>query len=141
MKTAILFFIFFVTLKVNAQTHNWERIDMKYQKCINSDTSIGNIGTCAFSAISDWEKEMNKAFDGVLKSLKLSKDKIAFKHAQSAWLVFRDAEYKSFDNMFNNTTYQWCKTRADSRINIVKTRTIQLSNYYDSLKYIKKIKH
>ena len=84
---------------------------------------------------------MNKAFNGVLKSLKLSKDKTAFKHAQSAWLAFRDAEYKSFDNMFNNASYQWCKMRADSRITIVKTRAIQLNNYYDSLKYFKKIKY
>jgi len=107
-------------------------IDMKYNECLDKDTSAGNIYTCSFEAYARWNKVLDRAYDHVLKSLKNAKDKAAFKQAQDAWIAYRDKEFKAYDNMFNLPGAKWVLLRASGRIDIVRTRALQLELYYEA---------
>ena len=127
------FFLVF-SATTHAQTKKIEAIDEEYTKCLAKDTSCGNIETCAFVAYGKWNKEMESSYNKVLKSLKKSKDLAPFKQSQTAWKAFRDAEFKSFDNMFNLPGSKWCLERRNARLEIVRARTLQLRSYLASFK-------
>ena len=104
-------------------------IDVTYTECVEKDTSVGNICTCAFDAYAKWDKLMDREYKKLLKSLRLDKDKTALKQAQNAWIAYRDNEFKSYDNIFNHPGNKWCLLRANGRIDIVRARALQLQAY------------
>ncbi len=120
--------------RASAQVVAEDAIDIAYRNCLLKDTSSGNIDGCAFIAYGKWNKELDHAYDKLLKSVKKPKDKAALKQAQTAWVAFRDAEFASYDNMFNCPGNRWCMVRQDSRIDLVRARTLQLRRYAGSLK-------
>ena len=83
---------------------------------------------------------MNEAYKKLLKELKKEKDKTALKQAQTTWLAYRDATFRSYDMMFDIPGGNWCRLRHDDRIDIVRTRALQLQNYYEVLKTKNKTK-
>jgi len=111
-----------------------DRIDIEYNECLNKDSSSANICNCAFVAYDKWNKEMDNAYKKILKNLKKEKDKNALKQAQAAWVVFKDAEFKAYDFMFNIPGPNWCSLRQDGRIDVVRARTLQLRSYAESFK-------
>ena len=118
----------------SAQTGKEDVIDIDFQDCLLKDTSSGNIDGCAFVAYGKWNKELDKAYDKLMKSLKKPKDKAALKQSQIAWKAYRDAEFTSYDNMFNCPGNKWCLLRQSGRIDIVRARTLQLRSYAESMK-------
>jgi uncharacterized protein YecT (DUF1311 family) len=111
-----------------------DRIDVEYNECLNKDSSSVNICNCAFVAYDKWNKELDNAYKKVLKTLKKEKDRDALKQSQTAWVVFKDAEFKAYDFMFNIPGTNWCSLRQDGRIDIVRARTLQLRSYAESFK-------
>ena len=110
-----------------------EPLDVSYEDCLLKDTSNTNICNCAYETYGKWDKELEKAYNKLLKELKLPKDQNAFIESQKSWKAYRDAEFQSYDNMFNKTGSKWTFERANDRINIVKARTLQLREYYQIL--------
>ncbi len=126
--------LLFLTIKCTAQNIDKESpIDISYTKCTNKDTSSAGICNCAFKAYADWDRELNKYYNRLKKALHNPKDKAALEKAEAAWLQYRDAEFQSYDYMFNKAGTDWCKTRADSRISVVRDRVMQLKTYYDTI--------
>jgi uncharacterized protein YecT (DUF1311 family) len=119
---------------ISAQTTKEDAIDIAYNDCLLKDTSSGNIDACAFIAYGKWNKELDHAYDRLMKELRKSKDKAALKQSQTAWKAYRDAEFTSYDNMFNCPGNKWCMRRQNGRIDIVKARVLQLRSYYESMK-------
>ena len=132
--TPIALALVFVTNLCSAQTRKEEDIDIDYKKCILNDSTCVTVSDCAFTAFGRWEKEMNKVYDKLLHELKKQDDKKALKAAQSAWLAYRQATFASYDMMFNIPGDKWCRLRHEDRIDIVRTRTLQLRAYYEILK-------
>ena len=116
-----------------AQTRKEDRIDEEYQKCIAKDTSYVNLSNCAFVAFAQWDKEMEKTYKKLLKATKKGKDMNALIQAQKAWVAYKNAEFNSYNNMYNLPGNKWSMLRLDSRIELVRARTLQLRGYLESL--------
>jgi uncharacterized protein YecT (DUF1311 family) len=129
----ILFSLLF-TLSAHAQSATPDPIDVEYHACVGKDTSTGNICNCAFTAYDKWNHEMSKTYSRLLKTLKKDKDKTALKQSQTLWMAYRDGEFKSYDNMFNIPGSKWCLQRQNSRIDVVRTRALQLDSYLEALR-------
>ena len=127
-------YLWFIAFECSAQTERKYPIDVAYNKCLSNDTTCGNISTCAFISYSKWDKEMEQAYIKLLKILKKEKDKAALTQSQTAWKAYRDATFKSYDNMFDLNGNKWCRLRHDYQIAIVRARALQLKNYFEVLK-------
>ncbi len=117
-----------------AQSAKEDAIDIAFRECVSKDTSSGNINTCAFAAYGKWNKEMDKTYGKLMKALKKTKDKAAMKQSQTAWKAYRDAEFTSYNNMFNYPGSKWCMMRQAGRIDIVRARVLQLNGYLEGMK-------
>jgi len=132
---AISFLVFlFAVVHCSAQTIKEDHIDEEYHKCLLKDTGYVTICDCAFVAYEKWEKEMNNTYDKLLKTLKKEKEKTALKQSQNAWATYKEAEFTTYNYIFNIPGNKWCSIRQDGRIDIVRSRTLQLRNYLESLK-------
>jgi len=134
IKSLFFLSILFFSFSCSAQEEKKDEIDITYQACLAKDSSTANISACAFVAYGKWNKEMDNTYKKLLKSLKKEKDRAALKQSQAAWVMYRDAEFKSYDNMFNLPGSKYCLIRQDGRINIVRARTQQLREYAEDLK-------
>jgi len=123
-----------ITDKADAQTAKQDRIDQEYEVCLKKDTSYANISTCAFEAYGKWDKEMTRTLKKLVSTVKKDKDKAALQQSQKAWMAYRDAEFNNYNNLFNKTGNQWSMLRQDGRVELVRSRTIQLRYYLDQLK-------
>ena len=134
--TPICFLIFMLASSGSclAQTNREDHIDEEYRQCLLRDTAYVNISDCSFKAFEQWHKEMSKAYDKLLDKLKKEKDRTAMKQAQSAWLAYKDAEFNSYDYMFNLPGNKMSLMRAEARIEVVRERTLQLRAYIEALK-------
>ena len=138
-RLSFLFLFTLFTLHAAAQSEKREikkesETDKAYDACIEIDTSYANICNCAFVAYGKWNGEMEDTYKRLLRNLKEEKDKTALRESQTAWIAFRDAQFASFDNMFNHPGSKWCTIRQDGRIDIVRARAQQLEQYDDDLK-------
>lgn|GEM_PF-858248 len=118
----------------HAQEVKQDPIDQEYYAAILKDTSVASIGACSFTAYKKWEKEMNNAYDKLNRMLKKDKDKQALRQSQTAWKAYRDAEFTSYDHMFNRPGSKWCFSRQDGRVDVVRARALQLRSYIEALK-------
>jgi len=109
-------------------------IDVEYRNCVAKDTACPNISDCAFRAYDRWNKEMEDTYKDLLHELKKEDEKEALKQSQDAWLAYRDYTFKSYDLMFDLPGNKWCRLRHDDRILIVRSRALQLKNYFEVLK-------
>ena len=136
MKKSILFVMLLSVvsgISARAQTPKEDRIDEEYHQCLLKDTSYANVSACSFAAYSKWDKEMNKTFNKFIGKLKKDKDKAAMKQSQKAWLAYRDAEFSSYNFMFDRPGNRWSVLRQEGRIEIVRERTLQLRAYLEAL--------
>jgi uncharacterized protein YecT (DUF1311 family) len=121
-------FLVALNFSVAAQDRQFP-IDREYQECLAKDTSAGNLYNCSFEAYAAWDRMMDKEFKKLIRNLRSDKDKSAMKQAQTAWMAYRDAEFKSYDNMFNRPGSYWIRMRAQGRIEVVRARALQLAAY------------
>ena len=134
LKLALILCLSVFSTAIYAQAAKQDPIDVAYKTCLATDTSSANIDACAFVAYGKWDKEMESAYKKLLRVLKKETDKTALKQSQTAWAAYRDASFKSYDNMFNRPGCKWCLLRHDDRIEVVRARTLQLRNYIEALK-------
>ena len=133
MRTLLLIFLIGIATTTNAQTIKQDDIDKEYNKCIAADTSCAVVSDCAFRSYAKWEQQMKDEYDRLLHELKREEDKTALKDAQKAWLAYRDATFVSYDMMFNIPGDKWCRQRHEDRIDLVRSRALQLRDYYEAL--------
>lgn len=136
MKIQAVFFIFFCIsgTVVYGQTEREDVIDLEYHDCLRKDSSYANICDCAFVAYGRWDKELNKTYDKLLKTIRKEEDKETLRQSQKAWLAYRDAEFTTYNYIFNLQGNRWCSIRQNERIEMVRSRTLQLRYYLESLK-------
>jgi uncharacterized protein YecT (DUF1311 family) len=132
----LLLSAFTLTICLNTRAQSFDKkdpIDQSYEDCLRKDTSIANISNCAYVAYAKWNKELEKYYNKIQRELKKAKDKSSFIQSQRAWQAYRDAEFNSYDNMFNRPGDRWTYIRANNRVDIVKARVLQLREYYEIL--------
>lgn len=83
---------------------------------------------------TEWEKEMNKVYDLILKKLP-AKEKVKFKAEQQKWIEDRETKVqKAYDKYEAEEGPRMAgELAASERLSITKDRALQLAKRYDKL--------
>ena len=83
---------------------------------------------------TEWEKEMNKVYDLILKKLP-AKEKTKFKSEQQKWLKNRESQVqKAYDKYTKEEGPRMAgELAANERLSITKERTLELAKRYDKM--------
>jgi uncharacterized protein YecT (DUF1311 family) len=109
-------------------------IDKALDACLDKNQSTAGMVECEDKAYDKWDKELNRLYGELMK--KISPDaKATLKEAQVQWLKFRDAEFKLQDALYSKLEgTMYIPMRADSRMQLVKKRALELKSHLDLLK-------
>jgi len=115
------------------ESYKEEDIDLEYRLCKLKDSSVSNICDCAFIAYDKWNKQLDAAEKRLDKLLK-EENRLQLKKSDTSWMAYKDQEFTLFDYIYSKQGNYWCTLRQDSRIDVIKTRTIQLRNYFEAIR-------
>ncbi len=106
-------------------------IDIKLDECLNDEVNFSTHAmlNCTSQAEQDWDTELNRVYRE-LRALCSDSEKNALRTAQLKWLEYRDNEFEFAQELYGNmqgTMFQLFL--ASKRMEIVKTRTLELQNY------------
>jgi len=128
---AILFFMCSISFAQETAKHP---IDKSLDACLDKDSSTAGMVNCIGEAYAKWDKEMNRLYAELMKRLGAD-GKAVLKDAQVQWLKFRDAEFKLLSSIYDKIEgTMYIPMRADSRMQIVKNRAIELKANLDLVK-------
>lgn len=105
-------------------------IDKFEEVCISKNSTTAGMANCAYEARKKWDAEMNKYYKLLMAALD-KKGQNELRESQLAWIKFRDAEFKSIENMYNQMATMYIPVRSGDRMDIVKQRALQLKSYYE----------
>lgn len=104
-------------------------IDVKTNNCLKGTANV----ECYKTALTDWDKELNKNYQAIVKLLKDNANLLAaLKASQLSWIQHRDKEFLFIDQQFKGlegTMYPSLKARQ--KVEIVRNRTLELQRYLD----------
>ena len=104
-------------------------IDKYLESCIAADSTTAGMANCTYGAYSLWDKELNITYKNLMSSLAPSEQQ-ALGNSQRQWIAFRDAEFKAIDALYKNKDgTMYIPMRVADRLDIVKTRVLQLQGY------------
>ncbi|MBX3279957.1 MAG: DUF1311 domain-containing protein [Acidobacteria bacterium] len=130
--TAGLLFQEFATASAQKQTEH--PIDRTLNACMEKNTSTAGMSECLSKAYEMWDKELNRVYGELARRLDPAARQ-SLRDAQRQWLLHRDAEFKLIADVyssFQGTMY--IPMQADSRVQVVRKRTLELSDYLELLK-------
>lgn len=132
MKKIILVTLFLSLFSTQAISKEDNFIDKKMNQCLEKDLSTHGQNKCLWEAEEDWDKELNKYYQLLMRSYKDSDIKKSLVESQLAWIKFRDKEFKLLSNRYSKkegtmyTTFHY-----DSRMTFIKKRVLELKNMYE----------
>ena len=109
-------------------------IDKALEACLDKDSTTAGMVDCIGKAYDKWDKELNRVYAELMK--RLTQDARAkLKEAQVQWLKFRDAEFQMQSGIYSRLEgTMYIPMSADSRMQVVKNRALELKSYLDLLK-------
>jgi len=109
-------------------------IDKALEACLDKDSTTAGMVDCIGKAYDKWDKELNRVYAELMK--RLSPDaRTKLKEAQVQWLKFRDAEFQMQGGIYSKLEgTMYIPMSADSRMQVVKNRALELKSYLDLLK-------
>ncbi|WP_040496767.1 lysozyme inhibitor LprI family protein [Fulvivirga imtechensis] len=109
-------------------------IDKELDLCLEEATPTAAAIECMTKASEAWDKELNKYYQLYLAALN-EENKETLKEAQRQWIVYRDKEFSLIDAHYYNQLEgtMWRPIAAGTRMRIVKSRALELQNYYEEL--------
>lgn len=104
-------------------------IDERADRCEANSRSTSDSVKCGDNARASWDVELNKAYKELQKE-ETPAQKQALTGSEKEWMKFRDLEFNSIDEIYNNQglgtmARPWS---AFAKSDIVKERTIELQN-------------
>lgn len=96
--------------------------------------SIAGMLNASYKLAAEWEKELNKVYDLILKKLP-AKEQSKFKADQQKWLKDREAKVKkAYDGYVTKYGQKMAgELTANNRLDITKNRALELAKKYDKL--------
>ncbi len=153
MKAAIFIIFLFLSVKsAMAQKDEFERfmieienskhpIDVELMNCSGEDLGPRTIVTiCASEAQDQWDKELNKYYNLLMKNIKNPEYKKQLKEAQLSWILFRDKEFENIANMIDSPVdggSMYPAMRNLQTMKIVRNRALELKMLYEDYTMIK----
>jgi uncharacterized protein YecT (DUF1311 family) len=129
MRLALTILLLAVSLAAQ-ETHE---IDRAHAACLEKAHTTVQMTECSGAARDQWDAELNKNYKELLGALKPAA-KLSLRFAQKEWMRFRDAEIKNIGAIYGTlqgTVY--IPMRAESAMEIVRARAMQLRQYCDAL--------
>ena len=101
--------------------------------CIGDQYSTAAIANCANEEFNAWDKELNRVYRLLLNRLD-AEGQASLKTAQRAWIVYRDAEYKTIDRIISTKIgTMYVLVDISKRTNLTKHRTDELTSHLFTL--------
>jgi len=108
--------------------------DKFLEDCIAKNDTTAGMADCISRAYDLWDAELNKNYKQLKTALNPDQKK-KLGAAQSAWIKYRDKEFKLTDSVYSSLEgTMYVPMRLDERLEIVRKRAITLGEYSDLLK-------
>jgi len=120
-------------------------IDKYLESCIDqSDSITAAMVKCGESACKQWEAALNRYYS-LLMNILDKNDIERLRQSQSAWVKFKDLEFEFIPYSFKVPGSYAGPAEAELKMNIIKSRALQLQAYYEQAKegqeLYKELKH
>jgi uncharacterized protein YecT (DUF1311 family) len=130
----LIVILFLMTCPIIQAQEKEYPIDKALKACLDKNYSTMEMVQCLDQAYISWDKELNQVYKLLGNQLKPA-DKNILKQAQLDWLKYRDSEFQLINMVYSQLQgTMYIPVAVDRKIKIVKTRTLELSNYLDILK-------
>jgi len=107
-----------------AQEPTQHPIDKALEVCIDKNGSTAGMVECTDKAYAAWDKELNKNYGELMRTLKPSQ-KETLRLAQLEWIKFRDLDFKLIDSVYDRMQgTMYIPMRVDARMELVKKRAL-----------------
>jgi uncharacterized protein YecT (DUF1311 family) len=107
-------------------------IDKDLKKCMDQNQTTLGMTECYGNAYAQWDKELNKQYNLILKDLKGDARK-QFVTAQQQWIKFRDADMQAIITGYPTEGSFWGIVRSADKVQLVRARAVQLKQRYLSM--------
>ena len=115
----------------DGMTERMKVVEKKFQPDLESGSTDGMLNA-SYKLTAEWEKELNKVYDLILKKLP-AKEKSKFKAEQEKWIKSRkEAIKKALDNEEDGPRMALFG-EAGTKCEMTKERALELAKRYDKL--------
>ena len=117
----------------DGMTERMKVVEEKFQPDLESGSTDGMLNA-SYKLTAEWEKEMNKVYELILKKLP-AKEKTKFKSEQQKWLKNRESQVqKAYDKYTKEEGPRMAgELAASERLSITKERVLELAKRYDKM--------
>lgn len=133
MKKYFLILFFVATAAIYAQTENTHPIDKKMSECMDADGSTMGMVACINEAYKSWDKELNKYYNKLIKTLAPAAQKM-LKETQLQWIKLQqknDAMISAVYSLQDGTIVQI--QISEAKMNFLKHRALELKYLYEGV--------
>lgn len=137
IKNRFLLIIAGLLSSINSFSQNQvnDSIELKLNKCLDDSISTAGMCNCTIQAMNSWDKELNKSYNLLMKSLG-QPNKEFLKSAQKEWILYRDKEFELINKIYytelQGTMYY--PMAWNNKLEIVKKRALELKDYFELIK-------
>lgn len=136
MKFVSVCFVLIATVTIYAQdTEEKHKIDIELENCLNDEFNHTTVAMmyCIDDALNAWDEELNRVYKELMTFLSTDQKNV-LRSAQKEWIKFRDLEYNNINSIYDFEGTMWGQVRLMKMLNIVKDRTMTLSDYLNAYK-------
>lgn len=121
-----------ISSSVHATKHH---IDDYLNSCIDAASNTAGLVNCTNQAYTLWDNELNIKYQNLMSALPPS-GKQVLRNSQRDWIKFRDAELKTIDALYQSKDgTMYLPMKAAHRLELIKTRVLQLTSYENLINY------
>ena len=136
MKFVSVCFVLIATVTIYAQdSEDKHKIDIELENCLNDEFNHTTVAMmyCIDDALNAWDEELNRVYKELMTFLSTDQKNV-LRSAQKEWIKFRDLEYNNINSIYDFEGTMWGQVRLMKMLNIVKDRTMTLSDYLNAYK-------
>jgi uncharacterized protein YecT (DUF1311 family) len=127
----LLFALLLLGTVASAQEQAQLPIDKALEACIDKNGSTAGMVQCTDKAYSAWDKELNKNYSELMRTLKPAQ-KETLRLAELEWLKYRDSSFKFIDSLYDTLQgTMYIPMRIDARMEVIKKRALELKGYLE----------
>ena len=126
-----LVFVLLPATVATAQEETKHPIDKTLEACIDKNGSTAGMVECTDKAYAAWDKELNKNYTGLMRTLKPAQ-KETLKAAEFEWIKYKDLDFKLIDSLYDTMQgTMYIPMRIDARMEVIKKRALELKGFLD----------
>jgi uncharacterized protein YecT (DUF1311 family) len=128
----ILLCLFINKFSYGQQSEAIHPLDLKYQSCLDSNSSTIGMLECISNARREWDKELNDNYKLLLSKLNKSQQS-SLRESQKEWIIYRKKETKFYLDIYTREGTMWNVVMARRGLDIIRQRALELIEYYNTI--------